>query len=162
MLSYRIGQGFDVHQLVKGRPLILAGVLIPYEFGLEGHSDADVMIHSVIDALLGAAGLGDIGEHFSDQDPHYKNIDSRIMLRHCEQLLHKNNWTIENIDVCLLAEAPKISPYKTTMQENLATDLKLQLNQVNVKATTTEKLGFIGRKEGMACQTVALLSFKSL
>ena len=138
-MKLRIGQGFDVHAFAVGRPLILAGVEIPFAKGLEGHSDADVMLHALIDALLGAAGLGDIGEHFSDQDPKFKNIDSRIMLRYSYELLTKAGWQIQNIDLILMAQVPKIAPFKSLMQQNLADDLLLDLSQINIKATTTEK-----------------------
>jgi 2-C-methyl-D-erythritol 2,4-cyclodiphosphate synthase len=156
-MKLRIGQGFDVHAFAPGRPLILAGVEIPFSKGLQGHSDADVMLHALIDALLGAAALGDIGEHFSDQDPKFKNIDSRIMLRHTGELIKKAGWEIQNIDLILMAQAPKISSFKFLMQQNLSADLLLDLSQINIKATTTEQLGFVGREEGMACSAIALL-----
>ena len=159
-MKFRIGQGFDVHALVKNRDLILAGVSIPWEKGLEGHSDADVVIHAVIDALLGAAGLGDIGEHFSDADPKWKNCNSRDMLKTIDNLISADHWIIENLDISLLLEAPKISQYKMKMKENLAEDLKISLSKINLKATTTEKLGFLGRSEGIACLAVCLLSRK--
>jgi len=156
-MKIRVGQGFDVHQLVENRPLILAGVTVPFAKGLEGHSDADVIIHAVIDALLGAAGLGDIGQHFSDKDAKNKDIDSRVMLRYTKKLLQDHAWNIENIDITLLAEAPKIAVYKPAMIANLAEDLSIEPAQINLKATTTEKLGFVGREEGMACLAVGLL-----
>lgn len=157
MLKLRVGHGFDVHPFVAGRPLILGGVTIPFAKGLQGHSDADVIIHAVVDALLGAASMADIGHHFSDQDAQFKNIDSRIMLRHAHKLLQQAGWFIHNIDVTLLAEVPKIAPYKTQIISHLAEDLQLAMTQVNIKATTSEKLGFVGREEGMACMAVALL-----
>lgn len=157
-MKIRIGQGFDVHELVVGRPLILAGVTIPFAKGLAGHSDADVVIHALMDALLGAGGLGDIGTHYSDQDAQYQGIDSRILLRDAFEKITAAGWQIQNIDITLLAEAPKIAPFKLTMLEHLAADLHCADNQISLKATTTEKLGFVGRGEGMACLAVALLS----
>jgi 2-C-methyl-D-erythritol 2,4-cyclodiphosphate synthase len=157
-MKLRIGQGFDVHQLVEGRPLTLGGVEIPFHKGLLGHSDADVLLHAITDALLGAAGLGDIGQHFPDKNEAYKNIDSRILLRHTAMLLKQNGWQIQNIDVSLMAQAPKISPYKLQMAANIAADLEIAPDQVHIKATTTEKLGFVGREEGLACLAVALLA----
>ena len=157
-MKVRIGQGFDVHELVAGRPLILAGVTIPFAKGLAGHSDADVIIHALIDALLGASGLGDIGSHYSDQDAQYQGIDSRILLRDTFEKITAAGWQIQNIDLTLLAEAPKIAPFKAKMLEQLAADLHCADNQISLKATTTEKLGFVGRGEGMACLAVALLS----
>ena len=157
-MNIRIGQGFDVHAFAENRPLILGGVTIPYALGLAGHSDADVVIHAVVDALLGAAGLGDIGEHFSDRDAQYKNIDSMILLQRSHELLVKHHWQIMNIDITVLAESPKLSPYKLAMQKNFANALGVELSQVNLKATTTEKLGFVGRGEGIACLAVALLN----
>jgi 2-C-methyl-D-erythritol 2,4-cyclodiphosphate synthase len=158
MMKIRIGQGFDVHELVLNRPLVLAGVTIPFTKGLDGHSDADVVIHALIDALLGASSLGDIGSHYSDQDAQYHGIDSRILLRSAWSKVSAAGWRIENIDLTLLAEAPKIAPFKKQMRENLAADLNCSIDQLSLKATTTEKLGFVGRGEGMACLAVALLS----
>lgn len=157
-MKVRIGQGFDVHAWVTGRPLILAGVTIPFAKGLAGYSDADVVIHALIDALLGASGLGDIGAHYSDQDAQYHNIDSRILLRDVFKQITAAGWQIQNVDITLLAEAPKIAPFKLTMLEHLTADLHCAVNQINLKATTTEKLGFVGRGEGIACLAVALLS----
>lgn len=159
-MKFRVGQGFDVHALVSGRPLILAGVTIPFTKGLEGHSDADVITHAVIDALLGASGLGDIGQHYSDQDAQYKGVDSRVMLRDVFKKITQASWQIENIDVTLLAEAPKIAAYKPQMRQNLAEDLQCTEEQISIKATTTEQFSFIGRNEGMACMAVALLTQK--
>jgi 2-C-methyl-D-erythritol 2,4-cyclodiphosphate synthase len=156
-MKLRVGQGFDVHALVEGRPLVLGGVTIPFDRGLKGHSDADVLIHAVMDALLGAAGLGDIGQHFPDQDAQYKNIDSRILLRQTQVLLAEHQWEIQNIDATLMAEAPKIAPYKMQMVKNLSADLHITPEQIHIKATTTEQLGFVGRQEGMACLAVALI-----
>ena len=153
----RIGQGFDVHQLVEGRKLIMGGVEIPYEKGLLGHSDADVLLHAISDALLGAAALGDIGKHFSDTDAKYQNIDSRILLREVLHLVREQGYRVGNVDATIIAQAPKMAPHIARMVENIATDLGVPMNAVNVKATTTEKLGFEGRGEGIAAEAVALL-----
>ena len=153
----RIGQGFDVHQLVAGRKLIIGGVEISYELGLLGHSDADVLLHAVCDALLGAAALGDIGRHFADTDAKFKNIDSRILLREVARLVANAGFRIGNVDATIIAQAPKMAPHITQMVENIASDLGIAMNAVNVKATTTEKLGYTGRGEGIAAQAVALL-----
>ena len=147
----------DIHELVSGRDLILGGVKIDHEKGLKGHSDADVLIHSVCDALLGAAGLGDIGEHFPDTDPRYKGISSRILLEKCRDLLVGEGYEIINMDCILFAQAPKLSPHKRAMAENIARVLELDPDLVNIKATTTETLGFVGRKEGIAAQTTLLI-----
>lgn len=153
----RIGQGFDVHQLVAGRKLIIGGVDIPYEKGLLGHSDADVLLHAICDALLGAAALGDIGRHFADTDAQYKNIDSRILLREVVRLVANAGFRVGNVDATIIAQAPKMAPHIPRMVENIAADLGVTINAINVKATTTEKLGFTGRGEGIAAQAVALL-----
>jgi 2-C-methyl-D-erythritol 2,4-cyclodiphosphate synthase len=153
----RIGQGFDVHQLVENRKLIMGGVDIPYTKGLLGHSDADVLLHAICDALLGAAALGDIGRHFSDTDAQYKNIDSRILLREVVSLVKNEGYVIGNVDATIIAQAPKMAPHIPLMVEHIASDLGVAKNQVNVKATTTEKLGYTGRGEGIAAQAVALL-----
>jgi 2-C-methyl-D-erythritol 2,4-cyclodiphosphate synthase len=153
----RIGQGFDVHQLVAGRQLIIGGVDIPYEQGLLGHSDADVLLHAICDALLGAAALGDIGKHFADTDAKFKNIDSRILLREVSRLLNNAGFRVGNVDATIIAQAPKMAPHIAQMVENIAADLGIAMNAVNVKATTTEKLGYTGRGEGIAAQAVALL-----
>lgn len=153
----RIGHGFDVHKLVEGRKLIIGGVTIPYEKGLAGHSDADVLLHAVCDALLGAAGLGDIGRHFSDSDPRYRGIDSRILLRDVGQLLTQNGYDIVNIDSTIIAQAPKMAPHAAQMVKNIAEDLGVATSCVNVKAKTTEQLGFTGRGEGIAAEAVALI-----
>ncbi|MFU8797282.1 MAG: 2-C-methyl-D-erythritol 2,4-cyclodiphosphate synthase [Gammaproteobacteria bacterium] len=152
----RIGHGYDVHRFCTGKKLMLGGVEIPYEFGLEAHSDGDVIIHAICDALLGAAALGDIGQHFSEQEPEFKNIDSRILLRRTHSLMA--DYAIQNIDVTVVAQAPKLAPYIDSMRKYLAQDLKLEVSQLNIKATTTEKLGFTGRKEGIAVYAVALIS----
>ena len=153
----RIGFGYDVHPLVEGRPLILGGVSIPFDKGLAGHSDADVVAHAIADALLGAAGLGDIGEHFPDSDNKFKNISSLLLLKEVERKLTFEKLKIVNIDVTLVLQNPKISLYKKEMIRNLASSLFLIPDQVNIKATTAEKLGFVGKGEGAVCYAVALL-----
>jgi 2-C-methyl-D-erythritol 2,4-cyclodiphosphate synthase len=153
----RIGQGFDVHALVEGRKLIIGGVEIPYGKGLEGHSDADVLLHAICDALLGAAGLGDIGRHFPDTDPGYSGIDSRKLLRYVVCLIKETNLTVVNIDATIIAQAPRMAPHVPRMIANIAEDLGVAPAAINVKATTTEHLGFAGRGEGIAAQAVALI-----
>ena len=154
----RIGMGYDVHRLVSDRKLIIGGVDIPYEMGLLGHSDADVLLHAISDALLGAAALGDIGKHFPDSDPQYKGIDSRILLKKVGDLLFENKFLIENIDATIIAQAPKMRPYIDTMRQNVADDLGIDISQVNIKATTEEGLGFTGAKEGIAAQAICMLN----
>jgi len=153
----RIGQGFDAHQLVEGRKLIIGGVEISHDKGLLGHSDADVLLHAICDALLGGAALGDIGRHFSDTDAKFKNIDSRILLREVARMVTNAGFRIGNLDATIIAQAPKMAPHIPRMVENIAADLGVAVNAVNVKATTTERLGFSGRGEGIAAQAVALL-----
>lgn len=153
----RVGQGFDVHQLVENRKLIVGGVTIPYDRGLLGHSDADVLLHAICDALLGAAALGDIGRHFADTDAQYKNIDSRILLREVARMVANEGFRVSNVDATIIAQAPKMAPHIPQMVANIAADLGIAMNAVNVKATTTEKLGYTGRGEGIAAQAVALL-----
>ena len=153
----RIGQGFDVHQLVAGRKLVIGGVEIAHDKGLLGHSDADVLLHAVCDAMLGAAALGDIGKHFPDSDARYKGIDSRQLLRHCAKLLREHGLRVVNLDATIIAEAPRMAPHIPKMVENIAADLAVPRNAVNVKATTTEKLGFTGRGEGIAAQAICLV-----
>lgn len=153
----RIGHGYDVHPLVSGRRLILGGVDIPHDTGLQGHSDADVLIHAVCDACLGAAALGDIGRHFPDTDPRYKGIDSRELLRHVRLQLAARGWMVVNVDSTIIAQAPRLAPHIPQMVANLAADLGIAADQVNVKATTTERLGFAGRQEGIAAHAVVLL-----
>tara|TARA_B110000259_G_C13704031_1_gene277629 strand:+ start:51 stop:527 length:477 start_codon:yes stop_codon:yes gene_type:complete len=153
----RIGQGLDVHKFVSGRPLIIGGVKIDYEYGLEGHSDADVLIHAIIDSLLGAAGLGDIGQHFPDTDEVFKDINSRKLLRTVVENLESNNYAIGNIDATIICETPKMQPYINQMTTNISDDCKCGLNDINIKATTTESLGFIGRSEGIAAQAICLI-----
>lgn len=154
----RVGMGYDVHRLVEGRDLILGGVNIPFEKGLLGHSDADVLLHAVMDALLGAAGLGDIGLHFPDTDPAYKGISSVKLLRHVGDLLEEHLFYIENIDATVIAQRPKLRPYIPQMEETIAKTLGLEVTQVNVKATTEEGLGFTGSMEGISAQAVCALS----
>ncbi len=154
----RIGIGYDVHQLVSDRPLWLGGVLIPHSLGLLGHSDADVLLHAICDALLGAAALGDIGKHFPDKDPQYKNIDSKILLLHCGELLRREGYRIENIDSIVVAQQPKIAPHIPAMRQTIADTLGIEVSQVSVKATTTEHLGFEGREEGISAHAVVLLN----
>jgi len=156
--AVRIGTGFDVHRLVEGRALIIGGVDIASERGLLGHSDADVLLHAVCDALLGAAALGDIGGHFPDSDPRYRGADSRALLRHVVALLREAGWQVGNIDATIIAEAPRMAPHIERMRQNLAADAAVDIGQINVKATTTERLGFTGRGEGIAAQAVALLT----
>jgi 2-C-methyl-D-erythritol 2,4-cyclodiphosphate synthase len=157
MNTMRIGQGFDVHQLVDGRPLIIGGVTIPYEKGLLGHSDADVLLHAICDALLGAAALGDIGKHFSDSDPRYKNIDSRVLLRSVYTLLENNRYKLINIDATIITQAPKMAPHIPAMAMNIAQDLKTHVSNINIKAKTAEHLGAIGRQEGIVAEVVCLI-----
>ena len=153
----RIGHGYDVHRLVPDRPLILGGVTVPYELGLLGHSDADVLAHAVMDALLGAAGLGDIGRHFPDQDPSYLGADSLKLLDHVMVLLRENGWKVGNVDATILAQRPKLAPYIPQMRDNLAVRMGVEPELVNVKATTEEGLGFTGTGEGIAAHAVCLL-----
>jgi 2-C-methyl-D-erythritol 2,4-cyclodiphosphate synthase len=153
----KIGQGFDVHPLVAGRKLIVGGVNIPFEKGLDGHSDADVLLHAICDALLGAAGLGDIGQHYPDTDPAYKGVDSRDLLRDVAKKLAALKLRVVNIDATIIAQAPRMAPYRSRMIENIAADLGLAVAAVNIKATTTEHLGFLGRMEGIAAQAVVLI-----
>lgn len=153
----RVGMGYDVHKLVEGRKLILGGVDIPYEKGLLGHSDADVLLHAIMDSLLGAAALGDIGKHFPDTDEKYKGISSIKLLGYVGELLDKNGYIIENIDATIIAQRPKMRPYIDTMRQNIADTLKIELDQINVKATTEEGLGFTGSGEGISSQSICAL-----
>jgi 2-C-methyl-D-erythritol 2,4-cyclodiphosphate synthase len=155
---YRVGQGFDVHALVPGRRLVVGGVDIPFESGLLGHSDADVLLHAVTDALLGAAGLGDIGRHFPDSDPRYAGADSRDLLRAAMQAVAAAGYEVVNVDAVIVARAPRFAPYRERMAANVAADLGIDAADVNVKAKTTEQLGFTGRGEGIAAQAVVLLA----
>lgn len=156
-VTFRVGQGFDVHALVTGRRLIIGGVEIPYEMGLAGHSDADVLLHALCDALLGAAGLGDIGMHFPDTDVRYRGADSRVLLRDVVKLVSEAGWSIVNVDMTIIAQAPKMAPHSAAMRANIAADLGIATDAVNVKAKTTERLGFTGRGEGIAADAIALL-----
>jgi 2-C-methyl-D-erythritol 2,4-cyclodiphosphate synthase len=153
----RVGQGFDVHPLVEGRRLVIGGVDIPYHRGLDGHSDADVLLHAICDALLGAAGLGDIGRHYPDTDAAYAGADSRALLRDVAQKLREKRHRVINIDATILAQAPRMAPHMPRMIANIAADLGIEASAVNIKATTTEQLGFVGRLEGIAAQAIALL-----
>jgi 2-C-methyl-D-erythritol 2,4-cyclodiphosphate synthase len=156
--TFRIGQGFDVHQLVEGRPCIIGGVNIPFDKGLLGHSDADVLLHAICDALLGAAALGDIGKHFPDSDARYQGSNSRELLRSVARLVAEKGWVVGNIDATIIAEAPRMAPHVPKMVANIAADVGVPEAFVSVKATTTEKLGFTGRGEGIAAQAICLLS----
>jgi len=157
MVPFRIGHGFDVHKFGEGSQIIICGVAIPYEQGLIAHSDGDVALHALADSLLGAAALGDIGQHFPDTDPNFKGADSRVLLRHVVSLLKDKQFSVNNVDLTIIAQAPKMSPHIEAMRRNIASDLDVVLDQVNVKATTTERLGFTGRKEGIAVEAVALI-----
>ncbi len=154
----RIGQGFDIHTLAAGRKLVIGGVTIPYERGLVGHSDADVLLHAICDALIGAAALGDIGRHFPDTEPRYAGIDSRKLLREVAQLLHAHRFQVVNIDATVIAQAPKLAPYIFAMRENIAADLGVAVGDVNIKAKTAERLGAVGRGEGIVAEAVVLIT----
>ncbi|MGS2719082.1 2-C-methyl-D-erythritol 2,4-cyclodiphosphate synthase [Paraglaciecola aestuariivivens] len=160
-MSIRIGQGYDVHKFGGAGPIIIGGVSIPYEQGLLAHSDGDVALHALCDALLGALALGDIGKHFPDTDATFANVDSRNLLRHVAKLVSQHQYELGNLDLTIVAQAPKMAPHIQQMRENIATDLNAHIDQVNVKATTTEKLGFAGRKEGIATYAVVLLNKKT-
>jgi 2-C-methyl-D-erythritol 2,4-cyclodiphosphate synthase len=156
-MTIRIGHGFDVHPLVAGRKCIIGGVDIPHDKGLDGHSDADVLLHAICDALLGAAALGDIGKHFPNTDPRFKGVDSRALLRHVVDLLRSKGYTVGNVDATVIAEAPKLAPHIVAMCANIAADIDIPFDCVNVKATTSERLGFTGRGEGIAAEAVCLI-----
>jgi 2-C-methyl-D-erythritol 2,4-cyclodiphosphate synthase len=158
MNDFRVGHGFDVHAFAENRRLIIGGVDIPHERGLAGHSDADVLLHAICDALLGAAGLGDIGRHFPDTDMAFAGIDSRILLRRVSEQLQQRGWRVSNVDATIIAQAPKMAPHIARMTAHIADDLGIALDRVNVKATTTEKLGFTGRGEGIAAEAVCLIA----
>ncbi|EKT4483902.1 2-C-methyl-D-erythritol 2,4-cyclodiphosphate synthase [Pseudomonas putida] len=153
----RIGHGYDVHRFCDGDFITLGGVRIPHKYGLLAHSDGDVLLHALSDALLGAAALGDIGKHFPDTDPQFKGADSRVLLRHVVGIVKAKGWKVGNVDATIVAQTPKMAPHIQTMRQLIAEDLQVELDQVNVKATTTEKLGFTGREEGIAVHSVALL-----
>ncbi|MBO5637729.1 MAG: 2-C-methyl-D-erythritol 2,4-cyclodiphosphate synthase [Acidaminococcaceae bacterium] len=157
MIQFRVGTGFDVHALVEGRPLVLCGVAVPWEKGLLGHSDADVALHALMDALLGAAALGDIGKHFPDTDDRYKGADSRKLLETVVKLLDAEGLKVNNVDVTIIAQRPKLAPFIPQMKKTVAQDLGIDAGAVNIKATTTEKLGFTGRGEGIAAEAIASL-----
>lgn len=157
-MTVRIGTGFDVHAFAAGRPLVLGGVTIPHARGLAGHSDADVLLHAIADALLGALALGDLGAHFPDSDPRWQGADSRVLLRHVMTLVGARGWMIGNVDATVIAQAPKIAPHVPAMRANLAADLGCGVDRVSIKATTTERLGFTGREEGIAAEAVVLLA----
>lgn len=154
---YRVGNGYDVHRLVEGRPLVICGVTIDHPLGLDGHSDADVAIHALCDAMLGALALGDIGAHFPDTDPRFKGVDSRVLLRHVVSLIRERGYRASNVDITIIAQAPKMAPHLTQMRANISQDLDADLDAVSVKATTTEHLGFTGRQEGIAALATAML-----
>lgn len=156
-LPFRIGQGYDCHQLVEGRKLIIGGVDIPHHLGLLGHSDADVLLHAITDAILGAAALGDIGKHFPDTDPHFKGADSRVLLREAARRVKATGYDIGNIDATIIAQRPKMAPHIAAMVANIAEDLGVTAGQVNIKAKTNEKMGYLGREEGINADAVALL-----
>tara|TARA_R110000868_G_scaffold235273_1_gene489004 strand:- start:1163 stop:1636 length:474 start_codon:yes stop_codon:yes gene_type:complete len=153
----RIGYGFDIHQLVEGRSLILGGVAIPFEKGLLGHSDADVLLHAITDALLGALALGDIGQHFPDTDPGHKGADSRVLLKYCYDLVKEKGYKLSNLDATIVAQRPKLMPHLPQIIKTIAKDLEVHENKVSVKATTSEKLGFVGREEGISATAVVLV-----
>lgn len=154
---FRVGQGYDCHALVPERKLIIGGVEIPHKTGLQGHSDADVLLHAIVDAIVGAAGLGDIGRHFPDTDAHFKDADSRVLLRAAVQSVAEAGYVVGNIDATIIAQAPKMAPHIPQMVSNIAADLGVDVSQVNVKAKTNEKLGYLGREEGIAAEVVALI-----
>jgi len=155
--EFRVGSGFDIHELVRDRDLIIGGIAIDYEFGLAGHSDADVLIHAVCDAVLGAAGLGDIGELFPDTDPAFKGVSSSLLLKECTDRVRAGGWEVSNVDCTVFAQAPKMTPHKKAMAAQIAGVLGIEPDRVNIKATTTEHLGFVGRKEGIAAQSTVLI-----
>lgn len=157
VLPWRIGHGFDVHAFVPDRRLVLGGVVVPHEMGLAGHSDADVLLHALCDALLGAAALGDIGQHFPDTDPAYRGVDSRVLLRHVVSLLKEQGWQLGNLDATIIAQVPRMAPHIPAMRRHIAEDCGVSESAINVKATTTERLGFTGRKEGIAAEAVCLI-----
>jgi len=156
-VTLRIGNGFDVHAFVAGRPLVIGGVTIPHDRGLEGHSDADVLLHAIADAILGALAQGDLGRHFPDTDPQWKDADSRTLLRAVGGMMHAQRYVVVNVDATLVAQVPKLAPYVAAMRANVAADLGCDPSQVSVKATTTERLGFTGRGEGIAAMAIVLL-----
>jgi 2-C-methyl-D-erythritol 2,4-cyclodiphosphate synthase len=156
-MTHRIGHGFDVHAFKDGDHVMLGGVRVPHDRGIDAHSDGDVVLHALCDALLGALALGDIGQHFPPSDPRWKDCDSRVFLRHCAGLLHERGWHVSNADITVLAEAPKVGPHRDAMRATIAAELGIEIDRISVKATTTEKLGYIGRREGLAAEAVVLL-----
>lgn len=160
MTTLRVGQGYDVHAFEAGEYVTLGGVRIPHKQGIRAHSDGDVLLHALCDALLGAAALGDIGMHFPDTDPRWRGADSRVFVRHVRDLLTQRGFVVVNVDATVLAEAPRLGKHRETMRANIASDLGIELDRVNVKATTSERLGFIGRQEGLACQAIALIELR--
>jgi 2-C-methyl-D-erythritol 2,4-cyclodiphosphate synthase len=156
-VGFRIGQGYDCHALVTGRPLIIGGVDIPHKTGLLGHSDADVLLHAITDALFGAAGLGDIGRHFPDTDPQFKGANSRVLLQEAAKRVLAAGYEIGNVDATIIAQAPKMAPHIQSMIQNISSDLNVQIDQVNIKAKTNEKLGYLGREEGIAAEAIVLI-----
>lgn len=160
-MNFRIGIGFDVHKFVEGRKLFLGGIEIPSEKGLEGHSDADVLLHAICDALLGAAALGDIGKHFPNNDERFRNISSLILLEQTNELIQQNDFIVGNIDATIVAERPKLLPYIEEMRKKIANTLSIEISQISIKATTSEKLGFTGREEGIVAMAVALIQSKN-
>lgn len=160
-MNFRIGIGFDVHKFVEGRKLFLGGIEIPSEKGLEGHSDADVLLHAICDALLGAAALGDIGKHFPNTDERFRNISSLILLEQTNELIQQNDFIVGNIDATIVAERPKLLPYIEEMRKKIANTLSIEISQISIKATTSEKLGFTGREEGIVAMAVALIQSKN-
>ncbi|MBL0030529.1 MAG: 2-C-methyl-D-erythritol 2,4-cyclodiphosphate synthase [Rhodanobacteraceae bacterium] len=156
-MTHRIGHGIDVHAFKDGDHVMLGGVRLPHDRGIDAHSDGDVVLHALCDALLGALALGDIGQHFPPSDPRWKDCDSRVFVRHCAALLHERGWHVSNADITVLAEAPKIGPHRDAMRAAIATELGIEIERISVKATTTEKLGYIGRREGLAAEAVVLL-----
>ena len=158
-MTFRIGNGFDVHALVPGRPLVIGGVIIPFDRGLAGHSDADVLLHAIADAVLGALALGDLGAHFPDTDARWKGVDSRVLLRHVVTLARDRGWRTGNVDATVVAQVPKLAPHVPAMRAAIAADLGCELDRVSVKATTTERLGFTGREEGIAAIATVLLEW---
>lgn len=158
----RVGSGFDIHAFQAGEYVTLGGVRVPHSQGVRAHSDGDVVLHALCDALLGAMGLGDIGQHFPDSDPRWRGADSRGFVRHCVRLVYEHSWRVVNVDVTLLADAPRIGAYRAQMRANIAADLGITADRVNIKATTCEGLGFVGRSEGLACQATVLLAHTEL
>ena len=161
-IDFRIGYGYDLHKLVEGRPCIIGGITIPFDKGLDGHSDADVLLHAITDALLGALALGDIGTHFPDTDPEWEGADSAVLLSEVDRILRKKGWQIQNIDSTIIAEEPKLNPFMDKIRQSIASVLSIDLDTVSVKATTSEKLGFLGRGEGIAAHAVVLIKSVSL